>query len=72
MRGDAYRMLDRYYEAVADLTRALELDPDDADALASRGDSYRLLGRCEEAVADLTLRPGARPGERLRPAEPRQ
>src|SRR5262245_66643167 len=42
----------RYEEALADLTRAIELDENDAWALASRGVTYRLMERYEEALAD--------------------
>jgi tetratricopeptide (TPR) repeat protein len=39
---------------VADLTRAIELDPELAWAIAARGETYRLMDRYEDAVADLT------------------
>jgi tetratricopeptide (TPR) repeat protein len=41
------------WQALADLNRALELEPGDAFALAARGDTLRQLGRSEEALADL-------------------
>ena len=53
MRGNAYLLLGRYDEAVADLTRALELDPASAFALRGRGNAYLLLDRYDEAVADF-------------------
>jgi tetratricopeptide (TPR) repeat protein len=46
--------LARYEEAVADLSRAVELDPEDTGALAERGEAYRLMGRYEEAVTALS------------------
>ena len=36
-RGETYRLTGRYEEALADFTRAIELDPGDAWAIASRG-----------------------------------
>jgi regulator of sirC expression with transglutaminase-like and TPR domain len=39
---------------MADLSRSLELEPDDAFALAHRGGTYLRLGRCHEALADLS------------------
>src|SRR4029453_9856072 len=50
----AHRRAGRYAQAVADLDRALLLDPDNAFALATRGTLSRDLGRHDEAVADLT------------------
>ena len=44
----------RYDEALADFTRAIELDPEDAWTIASRGETYRLMGRYDEALADFT------------------
>ena len=62
-----YRQLGRYDEALADLNRAIELDPADAEAIGSRGQTYRLLGRLVEALADLNrareLDPGYEPGD---------
>ena len=39
--------------ALADLDRALALDPEDFEALCWRGETYRLLGRRTEAIRDL-------------------
>ena len=44
----------RYEEAAADLTRAIELDPDSAWVIGTRGQVYQAMDRYEEAVADLT------------------
>jgi tetratricopeptide (TPR) repeat protein len=52
-RGETYRLAKRYEEALADLDRAIELNPDYAGAIAQRGLSYRDMGRYEEALADL-------------------
>jgi tetratricopeptide (TPR) repeat protein len=63
-RGQIYLGLGRYDEALADLDRALELDPD-GETFGSRGQVYRLLGREEEARADfaraIELDPGYKP-----------
>ena len=44
----------RYGEALADYSRAIELDPRNAWAIASRGETYGRMGRYDEALADLT------------------
>jgi tetratricopeptide (TPR) repeat protein len=43
----------RYEEALDDLNRALELEPNNVHALWNRGEIYRLLGRYDEALDDL-------------------
>jgi tetratricopeptide (TPR) repeat protein len=52
-RGEIYRLMGRYDEALADFHRAIELDANDACALASRGQVYQALERFEDALADL-------------------
>ncbi len=44
----------KYEEAIADATRALELDPNSAFAYQTRAEAYRMLGKYEEAIADAT------------------
>jgi tetratricopeptide (TPR) repeat protein len=46
--------MERYDEALADFTRAIELDPEDAGAIVSRGETYRAMERYDEALADFT------------------
>ncbi len=54
IRADVYVELDRHEDALADLTRAMELDPElAAEILPKRGEIFRLLGRYEEALVDL-------------------
>jgi hypothetical protein len=53
--------MQRYEKALADLNRAIELDPADALDIASRGDTYRRMERYDEALADFT---GWQPGPR--------
>ncbi|MFB6878957.1 tetratricopeptide repeat protein, partial [Streptomyces sp. NPDC056323] len=53
-RGEAHRKAGRLDEAVADLTAALDLDPQYSWALAQRGITHRKAGRFDEAIADLT------------------
>jgi len=43
-----------HQEAITNLTRAIDLDPDYSWAIAERGETYRLMGRHEEALADFT------------------
>lgn len=54
----------RYAEAEAGFTRALELQPDDPDALLARGISRLKLGRLDAAVADLTATLARAPTDR--------
>src|SRR3546814_13216788 len=42
----------RFAEAVADLDKAIELDPFDDWAFLSRGDAFLELGEAERALAD--------------------
>lgn len=53
-RGGTYHVLGRYEEALADCTRAITLDPNDALAFHIRGNTYHALGHHEEALADCT------------------
>jgi len=52
-RGEAYRRMGRYAEALSDLDRAIELKSRDSRAIAVRGEIYRRMGRYEEALADF-------------------
>jgi class 3 adenylate cyclase/tetratricopeptide (TPR) repeat protein len=51
-RGTAYRLLDRYEEAEADLNRAIELDPENAPAYENRAIARLFMDRPDEALAD--------------------
>jgi tetratricopeptide (TPR) repeat protein len=53
VRGWTYWAMERYDQALADLNRAIELNPENASALASRGETYRLMERYDEALADF-------------------
>jgi tetratricopeptide (TPR) repeat protein len=53
-RGETYRLMERYEEALADLNQAIELSPDDIWAIASRGLTHQQMGRYEEALVDFT------------------
>lgn len=54
IRGRLYRQLVRYNEALTDLNRAIDLDPQADRAIAHRGHTYRRMGRYEDALADFT------------------
>jgi tetratricopeptide (TPR) repeat protein len=45
--------MERYDEALADLNRAIELDPSYAWAIGSHGQTYQAMERYDEALADL-------------------
>ena len=53
-RGECYRLLKRYDEAIADFNRALELNPRDSWTLSRRGAAYQAMQIFEEAFIDLT------------------
>ncbi len=44
----------RHEKALADFTRAIDLDPGLAWAIVRRGDTYQAMGRHEDALADFT------------------
>ena len=46
-------MLDQYDNALNDLNKSLEIEPNNAFALRWRGDVYRLLGQYNNALNDL-------------------
>ena len=45
--------MSRLAEAVAAASKAIEINPDDDEALRIRGSAYLELGRCQDAVNDL-------------------
>ena len=52
-RGNTFLSIKKYEEAIADYTKAIELDPKDADAYYNRGGAYKALGKTKEAEADF-------------------
>ena len=52
-RGEVYRLMGCYEEALIDFDKAVELDPAYAWAIASRGETYQSVERYEEALKDL-------------------
>ena len=53
VRATAHAAANNTERAVADLTRVVELEPDNADVLAARGQYYGALGDFSSAAADL-------------------
>ncbi len=53
-RGAAYKMLGRYDEAMADFSRAIELDNDNPQYYCQRGDVRVKTGAFNDAIADYT------------------
>ena len=53
-RGEDHRLLAATTNALADFTRAIELDPNDAWAITSRGQTYQAMERYDDALADFT------------------
>jgi tetratricopeptide (TPR) repeat protein len=49
----AYSATEEYNRAIADLTKAIELDPELASAYAMRGAAYAMKGEAAKAVSDL-------------------
>ncbi|MEH2302724.1 MAG: tetratricopeptide repeat protein [Nostoc sp.] len=52
-RGEIYRLMKRYEEALPDFDRAIELDSKYAWAIANRGVTYHLMKRYTEALEDF-------------------
>jgi len=53
-RGVTYLLMGQYEPALADFTRAIELDPNYAGAIARRGETCRLMEQYDQALADFT------------------
>ena len=53
-RGDAYFEKEEYDKAIAEFSRAIELDPNYAEAYYKRGVAYLRKDKYDEAIADLT------------------
>ncbi len=51
-RGNAYDDLGQYQRAIQDYTRAIQLDPDLAQAYYNRGIVYYNLGEYQRAIQD--------------------
>lgn len=62
-RGNQYGRNGAYESAIADYTRALELDESFAEAWFNRGVSYYELGMYPESIADLTQAIARNPAE---------
>jgi tetratricopeptide (TPR) repeat protein len=53
-RGNVYHDKSEYDRAIADYTKAIEMNPRDAAAYNNRGIAYRAKGENESAIADYT------------------
>lgn len=53
-RGDDYFKKEQYDLAIADYTKAIEIDPKDASAYTNRGNNYIKNGEYDLAIADYT------------------
>jgi len=51
-RGYAYAELKEFERAIEDFSKAIELDPNDAEAYYNRGLAYAKLGKYEQAIKD--------------------
>ena len=51
--GYAYNDLGNYNQAIQDLNRAIEINPDRAESYNNRGNSYNSLGNYNQAIQDL-------------------
>jgi len=54
IRGLAYEEKGQYDEAISNYTKALEINPRDADAYYNRGVVYNRKGQSDEAISDFT------------------
>lgn len=52
-RGNAYKNLGQFTQALADWSRAMELDPNNADAFTARGAYYQGKGDTAKALGDF-------------------
>ncbi|WP_375476369.1 tetratricopeptide repeat protein, partial [uncultured Nostoc sp.] len=52
-RGETYRLMKRYPQALKDFDRAIQLDPKSAWAIANRGETYRSMERYAKALQDF-------------------
>ena len=53
-RGHSYTELNQYNKAVENFTKAIEIEPNDADAYCSRGIFYAVLEQYDKAIQDFT------------------
>ncbi|RIB05832.1 hypothetical protein C2G38_2148366 [Gigaspora rosea] len=51
--GEAYRIMGNYEESLIDLTKSLEIEANNANALSYRGATYFAMDRYKESLADL-------------------
>jgi len=52
-RGNSYKMLSRFQEAIDDFTKTIELDEANLTAYLRRGQCYSSLAKYDEALIDL-------------------
>ena len=52
-RGNVYRNLGQYQQAIADYDKAIELNPNDAVAHNNRGHAYADQGQYQQTIADF-------------------
>ncbi|KAF0518654.1 serine-enriched protein [Gigaspora margarita] len=52
-RGESHFVMGRYKHALIDLSKSLEIIPNNSHALTSRGVTYHMLDKYEEALVDL-------------------
>ena len=61
-RGQAYRVLGNYRQAIEDCNRAIEIKPDYADAYNNRGNAYNDLSNYKQAIENydraIEIKPG--------------
>lgn len=61
-RANGYRLVGRYDEALGDLARITDMDPNQITAIASRGLIYYTMGRQDEALAEFSRAVDMDPG----------
>ncbi|GGV03390.1 tetratricopeptide repeat protein [Streptomyces spectabilis] len=64
-RGRCFGSADRHEEALAELNRAVALNPRDATAWGHRGGAHQALGQLDDAIADFTTVIDLRPNDHL-------
>jgi len=55
MRGYCYSKIEKYKEAIEDLNRAIELDPEDAQNYSFRGAVFGIIGNMALAMENIKV-----------------
>ncbi|RHZ72005.1 hypothetical protein Glove_248g12 [Diversispora epigaea] len=54
IRGKFYKKMGMHEESIADLSKVLEIEPNNVNVLTSRGKAYKIMGKYEESILDFS------------------